>query len=96
MGAGLWGPLWSQMGFVQESDLLPALAHQLATPMARLGGKKLSPELLGFGASVTWPNASRLVPLFVEGEGARKTLHVGVEDPALTWRCSMTWLLEPD
>ncbi|MAJ59322.1 MAG: hypothetical protein CBC48_04390 [bacterium TMED88] len=68
------------MGFVQESDLLPALAHQLGTPMARLGGKKLSPELLALVPG-DMAERFRLVPLFVEGEGARKTLHVGVEDP---------------
>ncbi|MCH2185714.1 hypothetical protein MK280_07575 [Myxococcota bacterium] len=79
-----WGrPLGAtlvEMGFVDESDLLPALAHQLGTPMARLRGKKLSPELLAL-VPRDMAERLRLVPLFVEGEGVRKTLHVGLEDP---------------
>ena len=79
-----WGrPLGAtlvEMGFVAEADLLPALAHQLGTPMARLSGKRLSPELLAL-VPRDLAERSRLVPLFVEGEGVRKTLHVGVEDP---------------
>ena len=79
-----WGrPLGAtlvKMGFVEESDLLPALAHQLGTPMARLAGKKICPELLAM-VPRDMAEGFRLVPLFIEGEGVRKTLHVGVEDP---------------
>ena len=79
-----WGqPLGAtlvEMGFVEEAELLPALAHQLGTPMARLSGKRLSPELLAL-VPRDLAERSRLVPLFLEGEGVRKTLHVGVEDP---------------
>ena len=69
-----------EMGFLGEAELLPALAHQLGVPMARLNGKKLRPELLELIPRET-AQQHRVLPLFVEQEGARQTLHVGLEDP---------------
>ena len=69
-----------EMGFLGETELLPALAHQLGVPMARLDGKKLRSELLELIPGET-AQQYRVLPLFVEQEGARQTLHVGLEDP---------------
>ena len=69
-----------EMGFLGEAELLPALAHQLGVPMVRLNGKKLRSELLELIPRET-AKQYRVLPLFVEQEGARQTLHVGLEDP---------------
>jgi len=79
-----WGrPLGAtlvKLGFVEEKELVRALASQLGLPMAILDGKRIPPDVL---ALVPRDVAERemVIPLFVKQEGARRLLYLGVEDP---------------
>jgi len=79
-----WGrPLGAtlvKLGFVEENELVRALASQLGLPMAILDGKRIPADVL---ALVPKEVAERemVIPLFVKQEGGRRVLHLGVEDP---------------
>jgi type IV pilus assembly protein PilB len=79
-----WGrPLGAtlvKLGFLEEKELVRALASQLGLPMAVLDGKRIPADVL---ALVPREVAERemIIPLFVREEGGRRALYVGVEDP---------------
>jgi hypothetical protein len=70
-----------KLGFIDEHDLVRAVATQLNLSVARLDGKQISPEMI----AIVPPSVARtrmILPLFVKEAGIRRTLFVGVEDPA--------------
>jgi hypothetical protein len=79
-----WGrPLGAtliKLGFVEERDLVRALASQLDMPVASLEGKRIHPDVLSL---IPGDIAERhmVIPLFVKTEGEVDFLYVGVEDP---------------
>jgi type IV pilus assembly protein PilB len=79
-----WGrPLGAtliKLGFVEELELVRALASQLDMPVASLDGKRIHPDVL---ALIPGDIAERhmVIPLFVKKEGEIEFLYVGVEDP---------------
>lgn len=77
---GRLGVTMIKLGFVDERDMVHALASQLRLPVARLEGKRLAPEVL---ALVPVEIAEKLMclPLFVKEEAGLRTLFVGMEDP---------------
>jgi hypothetical protein len=80
-----WGrPLGAaliKLGFIDEYDLVRGLASQLNLSVARLRGKTIASAVI---AQVPPSVAVRgtLLPLFIKQEGVRRTLYIGVEDPA--------------
>lgn len=69
-----------KMGFVEERDLVRALAQQLQLPVVGLEGKRVPPEVLEL-VPVEFAEKHLCVPLFIkEGPGGR-TLFVGMDDP---------------
>lgn len=79
-----WGrPLGAtlvKLGFVEEKELVRALASQLGMPMAILDGKRIPPDVLALVPREV-AERERVIPLFVRQEGGRRLLFVGVEDP---------------
>lgn len=79
-----WGrPLGAtlvKLGFVEEKELVRALASQLGMPMAILDGKRIPSEVLAWVPREV-AERERVIPLFVRQEGGRRLLFVGVEDP---------------
>jgi type IV pilus assembly protein PilB len=77
---GHLGSTLIKLGFVEENDLVRALASQLDLPMATLEGKRIPPEVLALVPREV-ADRERVMPLFVKREGGRVFLYVGVEDP---------------
>ena len=79
-----WGrPLGAtlvKLGFVEEHDLVRALASQLDLPIARLEGKRIRPDVLGL-VPREMAEQRHIVPLFVKREHGIESLFIGVEDP---------------
>ena len=79
-----WGrPLGAtliKLGFVEEPELVRALASQLGLPMATLDGKRIPSEILALVPRDV-AEKSMVIPLFVKREGGRSFLYLGVEDP---------------
>ena len=69
-----------KLGFVEERDLVRALATQLELPVAHLAGKRIEPSVLDL-ISVELAEKYMCMPLFVKQEGGRDTLHLGMDDP---------------
>lgn len=69
-----------KMGFLEEAELVRALAAQLELPVARLGGKRIHREILEL-VPVELAEKHMCLPLFAKDEGGTKTLYLGVEDP---------------
>ncbi len=69
-----------RLGFLEESDLVHALAAQLQLPIAKLEGKRVDPEVL---ALVPQDVAEKhnVLPLFLKDLGSGRELYIGLEDP---------------
>ena len=78
---GLLGMALVRMGFVDERTLVRALAGQLNLPVIQLQGKEISSEVLGL-VPVELVEKHRCLPLLINGEGAARTLYLGMEDPS--------------
>jgi hypothetical protein len=78
---GLLGMALVRMGFVDERTLVRALAGQLNLPVVRLQGKEVSSEVLDL-VPVEFVEKHRCLPLLINGEGAARTLYLGMEDPS--------------
>lgn len=77
---GHLGSTLIKLGFVEEKDLVRALASQLELPMATLEGKRIPPEVLALVPREV-ADRERVLPLFVKRDGSRVFLFVGIEDP---------------
>lgn len=84
-----------KMGFLEEAELVRALATQLDLPVAHLAGKRIHQEVLDL-VSPELAEKHMCLPLFVKEEGGVQTLYVGLEDPCdltaiddLTFRTDM-------
>jgi len=79
-----WGrPLGAtlvKLGFVEETQLVRALASQVGLPMAILEGKRIPAEVLALVPREI-ADREKVIPLFVKEEAGRRHLYVGVEDP---------------
>ncbi|MGH0038048.1 MAG: hypothetical protein ACQGVK_23710 [Myxococcota bacterium] len=69
-----------KLGFVDERDLVRALAAQMDLPVARLEGKRIQKEVLDLVPAEV-AEESMCLPLFVRDEAGRQTLYLGMEDP---------------
>jgi len=69
-----------KLGFLDERDLVQALAGQLGLPVAHLEGKRIQSEILDL-VPVEVAERSMCIPLFLREEHGRKTLFLGMEDP---------------
>jgi type IV pilus assembly protein PilB len=77
---GRLGVTLIKLGFLEETDLVRALASQLDMPVARLEGKRIEPEVLALVPAEA-AERSMCLPLFVKKESGSKVLYVGMEDP---------------
>ena len=79
-----WGkPLGAtlvKLGFVDERDLVRALASQLALPVASLDGKRIAPKVLDL-VPLEMAHEHMVLPLFVKQAESRTTLFLAMEDP---------------
>lgn len=80
--SGAWlGMTLVRLGFVDEETLIRTLAGQLKLPVARIRGKRVSPEVLEcVGADVA--EKHRCLPLFFKQERGQRVLFVAMEDPS--------------
>jgi hypothetical protein len=69
-----------KLGFVEERDLVRALASQLSLPVASLEGKRISAEVLSM-VPLEIAEKHMVIPLFVKRAGGQGTLYLGMEDP---------------
>lgn len=72
-----------RLGFVDEETLIRTLAGQLKLPVARIRGKRVSPQVLEC-VPVAVAEKHRCLPLFFKQEGGRRVLFVAMEDPSDT------------
>jgi len=72
-----------RMGFVDEEVLIRTLAGQLKLPVARIRGKRVSPEVLAC-VPVDVAEEQRCLPLFFKTERGERILFVAMEDPSDT------------
>jgi hypothetical protein len=70
-----------RMGFVDEEVLIRTLAGQLKLPVARIRGKRVSPDVLAC-IPVDVAEEQRCLPLFFKTEGGERILFVAMEDPS--------------
>jgi hypothetical protein len=77
---GHLGSTLIKLGFVEEKDLVRALASQLDLPMATLEGKRIPSEVLALVPREV-ADRERVLPLFIKREAGRVFLFVGIEDP---------------
>lgn len=78
---GLLGMALVQLGFVDERTIVRALAGQLNLPVVQLQGKQMSSEAVAL-VPVELVEKHRCLPLLISGEGDKRTLYLGVEDPS--------------
>jgi len=71
-----------KLGFVEERDLVRALASQLDLPVASLEGKRIHPDVLAL-VPAEMAVRHQVIPLFVKTEGRTEFLFLGMEDPGL-------------
>lgn len=69
-----------KLGFLDERDLVRALAGQLNLPVAHLEGKRVQKEVLDL-VPVDLAERAMCLPLFIREEAGKKTLFLGMEDP---------------
>jgi type IV pilus assembly protein PilB len=69
-----------KLGFVEERDLVRALAGQLNLPVATLDGKRIHPDVLAL-VPVAVAEKHMVMPLFVKREAGVSTLYLGTDDP---------------
>jgi len=70
-----------RMGFVEEETLIRTLAGQVKLPVARIRGKRVSPDVLEC-IPVDLAEKHRCLPLFFKQEGGERVLFVAMEDPS--------------
>jgi hypothetical protein len=70
-----------RMGFVDEETLIRTLAGQVKLPVARIRGKRVSPDVLEC-IPVDLAEKHRCLPLFFKQEGGQRVLFVAMEDPS--------------
>jgi hypothetical protein len=70
-----------RMGFVDEETLIRTLAGQVKLPVARIRGKRVSPDVLEC-VPVDLAEKHRCLPLFFKQEGGGRVLFVAMEDPS--------------
>lgn len=70
-----------RMGFVDEVTLVRTLAGQLELPVARIRGKRVTPEVLDC-IPAELAEKHRCLPLFFKQEGEERALYVAMEDPS--------------
>jgi hypothetical protein len=70
-----------RLGFVDEETLIRTLASQLKLPVARIRGKRVSPEVLEC-IEVELAEKHRCLPLFFKQEEGERVLFVAMEDPS--------------
>jgi hypothetical protein len=78
---GRLGATLVRMGFVEEEELIRALAGQLKLPVARIRGKRVSPEVLECVADEL-AEKHRCLPLFFKSEAGERVLYLAMEDPS--------------
>ncbi len=70
-----------KLGFLEERDLVRALASQLSLPVASLEGKRIHPDILALvPASIAEEHS--VIPLFTKEENGMGQLFLGMEDPS--------------
>ena len=82
-GGARLGMTLVRMGFVDEETLIRTLAGQLKLPVARIRGKRVSPDVLEC-IPVDLAEKHRCLPLFFKQEGGGRVLFVAMEDPSDT------------
>ncbi len=70
-----------RLGFVDEETLIRTLAGQLKLPVARIRGKRVSPDVLEC-VGVELAEKHRCLPLFFKQEAGERVLFVAMEDPS--------------
>jgi len=80
-GGARLGMTLIRMGFVDEETLIRTLAGQLKLPVARIRGKRVSPDVLEC-IPVDLAEKHRCLPLFFKQEGGARVLFVAMEDPS--------------
>ncbi len=70
-----------RLGFVDEETLIRTLAGQLKLPVARIRGKRVSPEVLEC-VGVDIAEKHRCLPLFFKQDRGERVLFVAMEDPS--------------
>lgn len=68
-------------GFLEEEELVRALAGQLRVPVARIRGKSVRGDVVAL-VPQTLAEKHRCLPLFLRKEGGENVLFLGMEDPA--------------
>ena len=69
-----------KMGFLEEPELVRALAAQLDLPVAHLAGKRIQPDVLDL-VPVELAEKRMCLPLFIKDEAGIRRLYLGIEDP---------------
>jgi len=82
-GGARLGMTLVRMGFLDEEALIRTLAGQLKLPVARIRGKRVSPDVLEC-IPVDLAEKHRCLPLFFKQEGGGRVLFVAMEDPSDT------------
>jgi type IV pilus assembly protein PilB len=77
---GRLGSTLVKLGFVEERDLVRALASQLALPIAKLEGKKIEDSVLAV-VPADFAETNMCLPLFLKEDDGTRTLFLGMEDP---------------
>ncbi|MCZ6781893.1 MAG: hypothetical protein O7G30_01155, partial [Proteobacteria bacterium] len=77
---GRLGVTMIKLGFIEEKELVHALASQLGLPVAHLEGKRIERDVLAL-ISVEVAERSMCLPLFVKEDAGKRTLYLGMEDP---------------
>ncbi len=77
---GRLGSTLVKLGFVEERDLVRALASQLALPIAKLEGKKIKDSVLAV-VPADFAETNMCLPLFLKEDDGTRTLFLGMEDP---------------
>ncbi len=70
-----------RLGYLDEKTLIETLSKQLSMPMARLGGKSISTDVLRI-VPFDLAEELRCLPLFVRPERGKRMLYLGMEDPS--------------
>jgi type IV pilus assembly protein PilB len=70
-----------KLGFVEEEPLMRHLSRLMGYPLAEIGDRIVDAEVLAL-LPRELAEKHRCLPLFVEGDGAARYLHLGMEEPA--------------